>query len=245
MQTRDGTWVASCLPTTQLGTGTYARYTGACPGVGRTIPRGDVVALRGRPRDQDRHEAVLVAMPVLGLFHSFIMHQVLLGNYPMIGRWQMHRYLLRQSMTFFANEFAGRVATKVMQTSLAVRDTWLIVTDILVYVTIYFVTMVVMVGGFDAWLLVPFLGWMVLYAAASFYFVPRLAKVAQEQADAGYRTNARRTPEETIANGQRISRARQRELAFRMGVNLVMYALCLDYKADQVHVPALLERLGR
>ncbi len=38
---------------------------------------------------------------------------------------------------------------------------------------------------------------------------------------------------------------RQRELAFRMGVNLIMYALCLDYKADQVHVPALLERLDQ
>ena len=38
---------------------------------------------------------------------------------------------------------------------------------------------------------------------------------------------------------------RQREMAYRFGVNLVMYALTGNYKADQVHVPAILERLGQ
>ncbi len=52
----------------------------------------------------------------------------------MIARWQMHRYLLRQSMTFFANEFAGRVATKVMQTSLAMREIVMKIIDVFVYV---------------------------------------------------------------------------------------------------------------
>ncbi len=127
---------------------------------------------------------VLAASLVLVALQTMIKHQSLAGNFPMRLRWNFHRRMLGQSMAFYQDEFAGRVATKVMQTALAVRDTVLLVTDILVFVTIYFVTMVVMVGGFDAWLLVPFLGWMVLYAAASFYFVPRLAKVAQEQADA-------------------------------------------------------------
>ncbi len=127
---------------------------------------------------------VLAASLVLVALQTMIKHQSLAGNFPMRLRWNFHRRMLGQSMAFYQDEFAGRVATKVMQTALAVRDTVLLVTDILVFVTIYFVTMVIMVGGFDAWLLVPFLGWMVLYAAASFYFVPRLAKVAQEQADA-------------------------------------------------------------
>ena len=63
-------------------------------------------------------------------------------------------------MGFYQDEFAGRIATKVMQTALAVRDAWLTVADILVFITIYFVTMVAVVGSFDAWLLVPFLGWL-------------------------------------------------------------------------------------
>ncbi len=65
---------------------------------------------------------VLIALPVIGAIHSLTMHQVLAGNFPMIARWQMHRFLLRHSMSFFANEFAGRVATKVMQTSLSIRE---------------------------------------------------------------------------------------------------------------------------
>ena len=56
----------------------------------------------------------------------------------MIARWQMHRYLLFQSMSFFTNEFAGRVATKVMQTSLAIRESVMKMLDVFVYVTVYF-----------------------------------------------------------------------------------------------------------
>ena len=90
---------------------------------------------------------ILIGLPGLVALDSFIMHQVLLGNYPMIARWQMHRYLLRQSMTFFANEFAGRVATKVMQTSLAVRETVMKILDVFVYVVSYFTTMLVVVAA--------------------------------------------------------------------------------------------------
>ena len=78
-------------------------------------------------------------------------------------RWNFHRLMLGQSMSFYQDEFAGRVATKVMQTALAVRDTWFTVADILVFTVIYFVTMVAVVGHFDFWLLLPFLGWMSLY----------------------------------------------------------------------------------
>ena len=60
-------------------------------------------------------------------------------------------------MGFYQDEFAGRIATKVMQTALAVRDVWMILGELLVFVVIYFATMMAVVGGFDAWLLVPFL----------------------------------------------------------------------------------------
>ncbi len=126
---------------------------------------------------------VLIIMPLLIFFQSTIIHQVLLGNYPMIGRWQMHRYLLRQSMTFFANEFAGRVATKVMQTSLAVRETVIKVLDVFVYVASYFISMLVIVGTSDWRLVFPLIAWIVFYFAIVAFFVPRLRKTASQQAD--------------------------------------------------------------
>jgi ATP-binding cassette subfamily B multidrug efflux pump len=127
---------------------------------------------------------ILLASPIAIAFQTMIKHQVLSSNFPMRLRWNFHRMMLGQSMSFYQDEFAGRVAAKVMQTALAVRDTWLILADILVFVVIYFATMTIVAASFDTWLLVPFVSWLLLYAVALRYFVPRLGRVAKAQADA-------------------------------------------------------------
>ena len=106
---------------------------------------------------------LLVALPLATLLRSLIVHQTLLGNYPMIARWQMHRYLLKQSVAFFADEFAGRVATRVMQTSLAVREVMMNIANVMGYITVYFVSVVVMVAQPDVRLALPLLGWLAFY----------------------------------------------------------------------------------
>ncbi len=128
--------------------------------------------------------AVLLVSVVLAGLQALFKYQGVYGNFPMRMRWLFHRLMLEQSLTFYGDEFAGRIATKVMQTALAVRDTWLILADILVYVIIYFVTMVAIVGSFSWLLMLPFLGWLAAYALTLWVFVPRLGKVAQVQADA-------------------------------------------------------------
>ena len=111
---------------------------------------------------------------------STIKQQALFGNFPMLLRWNFHRLMLGQSMGFYQDEFAGRIATKVMQTALAVRDTWLIVAELLVFVVIYFVDAARGAGRLRrAGSLVPFLGWLALYVVALRFFVPRLGRVAQ------------------------------------------------------------------
>jgi ATP-binding cassette, subfamily B, multidrug efflux pump len=127
---------------------------------------------------------VLVALPLAVLVQALIVHQTLLGNYPMVARWQMHRYLLRQSVTFFADEFAGRVATKVMQTSLAVRETVMKLLDVFVYVAVYFISMIVMVAAADLRLALPLVVWIAIYIGLIVRFVPRLKSLSQAQADA-------------------------------------------------------------
>ena len=122
---------------------------------------------------------LLLLSPILTAIQTLIKHQILAGNFPMRLRWNFHRLMLSQSMSFYQDEFAGRVAAKVMQTALAVRDLWFIVADILV-----FVTMVAVVGHFNSTVMLPFLVWVVSYIASLSYFVPRLAKVSQHQADA-------------------------------------------------------------
>jgi ATP-binding cassette subfamily B multidrug efflux pump len=127
--------------------------------------------------------ALVASIAVVGVW-CLIKYQAIASNFPMRLRWNFHRLMLDQSMAFYQDEFAGRISTKVMQTALAVRDTVMIVCDILVFVVIYFVTMVLVAGGFDWLLLVPFSGWLVLYVLALKAFVPRLGRVAQLQADA-------------------------------------------------------------
>ncbi|NDY93718.1 ABC transporter ATP-binding protein [Ideonella livida] len=127
---------------------------------------------------------VLLASTLAVALQTLFKHQSLAGNFPMRLRWNFHRLMLGQSMAFYQDEFAGRVATKVMQTALAVRDVWMTLCDILVFIIIYFVTLLAVVGGFDLWLVLPLAGWLGLYLLAMRFFVPRLARVAQNQADA-------------------------------------------------------------
>ncbi|CAG1006137.1 Putative multidrug export ATP-binding/permease protein [Burkholderiales bacterium] len=160
---------------------------------------------------------VLAGSVALVALQSAIKQQAIAGNFPMLLRWNFHRLMLGQSMGFYQDEFAGRISTKVMQTALAVRDTWMIVAELLVFVIIYFATMLAVLGGFDAWLLAPFLGWLALYVAALTYFVPRLGRIAREQADARSLMTGRMTDAyANIATVKLFSHAR-REAAFAKG----------------------------
>ncbi|WP_372873406.1 ABC transporter ATP-binding protein [Shewanella sp.] len=127
---------------------------------------------------------VLVAIPVLVLLHALIAYQSLLGNYPMSIRWLAHRYLLKQSIGFYQNEFAGRIATKVMQSALAVRETVMKLLDVAVYILVYFTSMLVIIASSDWRLMIPMLVWLGIYIGLQIYFIPRLKRVSTEQADA-------------------------------------------------------------
>ena len=127
---------------------------------------------------------VLVALPLTVLVQSLLIHQTMLGNYPMVIRWQAHRYLLGHSVGFFHDEFAGRIATKVMQTALAVRETVMKLLNILVYITVYFGSMVFLVGNLDKRLMLPLLVWLLAYVALLRFFLPRLSAIASRQAHA-------------------------------------------------------------
>ncbi|KXI26855.1 ABC transporter ATP-binding protein [Paraglaciecola hydrolytica] len=127
---------------------------------------------------------ILLILPCLVIFQSLLTHQALLGNFPMRIRWQAHRYVIGQSLSFFQNEFAGRVATKVMQTSLAVRETVMKTLDIFVYVSVYFVSIMVLVISADWRLSAPLFVWFIIYIFILKLLVPKLKKVSQQQADA-------------------------------------------------------------
>jgi len=127
---------------------------------------------------------VLVALPGLVMLESMITHQAIMGNYPMRIRWLAHKYLLKQSLSFYQDEFAGRVATKVLQTALSVRETVTKVLNLAVYICVYFVSVVVLVFSTNWRLAMPLLVWLIIYVIILRVMLPRLKRVSQKQADA-------------------------------------------------------------
>ena len=126
---------------------------------------------------------ILIVIPILASLHSLVVHQTLMGNFPMAVRWIAHRYLLNQSYGFFQNEFSGRIATKVMQTALAVRESVMKLLDVILFVTVYVITMLVLVASADLRLCLPLLLWLVLYIGLQLIFVPKLKNISQIQAN--------------------------------------------------------------
>ena len=127
---------------------------------------------------------ILIIWPLLHWVDSMVENQGLLGNFAMQIRWRAHRYLLRQSNDFFANDFSGRIATKVMQTALSVRDSVVSVNGLMVYVGVYFSSSAVIFMSNDWRLVIPLLVWFCAYIAVMRSFLPALKQVSTEQSDA-------------------------------------------------------------
>ena len=127
---------------------------------------------------------VLLANIFFASMQTIIRHQILFSSFPMRLRWRFHNLLLRQGLEFFHNDFAGRLSAKVMQTSLAVREFWVILGDMLTYVLIYFITISVVLAQVSPILLAPLILWLLLFIASACFFIPRLGRISKEQADA-------------------------------------------------------------
>ncbi len=162
---------------------------------------------------------VLVVLPGLMALNSMVVHQGLLGNFPMVVRWQAHRHLLGQSAQFFADEFAGRIATKLMQTALSVRESVMKVCDLLVYVTSFFVGTLVVAASADWRLMLPLVAWLVGYLTILTVFIPRLSRISERQADARSLMTGRIVDTYTnIATVKLFSHARREEGYARTGM---------------------------
>ena len=128
--------------------------------------------------------AMVAFFAVWTFFASNVRLQTLQGVFPMRLRWNFHRLMLGQSLGFYQDEFAGCVSAKVMQTALALRDVVMTVADMVVYVLVYFITSGVILSSFDAWLIVPFICWMIGFAMIMRFLIPKLGRTAARQADA-------------------------------------------------------------
>lgn len=115
---------------------------------------------------------VLLVRPVAQLSSRAIINLALAPGITNATRWQNHRYVLRQSMTFFQNDFSGRIAQKVMQTGHAVRETVVNILDGAWTLVIYLVGILMFFADINSYLLIPMLLWSLAYVAVVVFMVP-------------------------------------------------------------------------
>ncbi len=157
---------------------------------------------------------ILFASVALVGFHTFVKHQTLSINFPLRLRWNFHRMMLGQSLSFYSDEFAGRITTKVMQTALAVREMLFTIIEVVIAIGVYFITIMALAGSFDRRLILPLAAWLFLYGLSCLYFVPRLARIGKQQADARAMMTGRITDAYTNISTVKLFSHTQREAGF-------------------------------
>lgn len=126
---------------------------------------------------------VLIARPALQLADIAVRHNALLPGATSLIRWQSHWHVVRQSWPFFQNDFAGRIANRVMQTANSLRESVMSAIRAVWYIAVYGLTTLVLMLMADPRLALPTLLWLVGYAGFLRYFVPRLRELSRESSE--------------------------------------------------------------
>ena len=126
----------------------------------------------------------LIIRPVFFGLHDLLVHQTLSPSMTSMIRWQNHSYVLKQSLNFFQNDFAGRIAQRIMQTGNSLRDSAVQAVDALWHVLIYAISSLVLFAEADWRLMIPLLTWILCYVGALYYFVPRVKERSVVSSDA-------------------------------------------------------------
>lgn len=126
----------------------------------------------------------LILRPVFFGLHDLLVHQTISPSMTSMIRWQNHNYVLRQSLNFFQNDFAGRIAQRIMQTGNSLRDSAVQSVDAIWHVLIYAVSALVLFAEADWRLMIPLIIWIVCYIICLYYFVPRVKARSVESSEA-------------------------------------------------------------
>ena len=127
---------------------------------------------------------VVFARPVTSFIHQLLIDQALAPSFTNLVRWQTHRYVMRQSVGFFADDFAGRIASKIVQTGPALRESVVQVCEAIWFVTVYATSAMVLFAGLDWRLVVPVALWIAFFTGVLIYFVPRIRDLSTEVSEA-------------------------------------------------------------
>ena len=127
---------------------------------------------------------LVVLRPAVFAIQHLLMNQAIAANVSNRIRWQNHWHVVRQSWAFFQNDFAGRIATRVMQTGPAIRESLVSLLTAVWFILIYGTSSLILLASADRWLAVPVLAWFAGYVVLLRYFVPRMRDTSKTMSEA-------------------------------------------------------------
>jgi ATP-binding cassette subfamily B multidrug efflux pump len=127
---------------------------------------------------------VLILRPLFQLLDVAILNNAILPNFGTLIRWRAHRQVLRQSVGWFENDFAGRIANRIMQTPPAAGEAVFQVFDAVTFSLAYFVGAAILLSQADPLLTIPLIGWLVLYALLVRWTMRRVGPASKAASDA-------------------------------------------------------------
>ena len=126
----------------------------------------------------------LIVRPLAIGTHDLLVNQAIVPSLTNRIRWQNHRYVIRQSLGFFQNDYAGRIANRIMQTGGALRESAVQIVDAIWYVTIYTGSAIVLFAQADVWLAAPLFAWVFAYVGLLWIFIPRIKQRSWKASEA-------------------------------------------------------------
>ena len=127
---------------------------------------------------------VLLARPLAIAAQNLVSNAGIVANVTNLVRWQSHRYVVRQSWPFFQNDFAGRIAARVMETGPAVRQSAVACITAVWGILVYGVSALALLGSVDGWLALPIGCWFLAYAVLLRTLVPRIRHRSKRNSEA-------------------------------------------------------------
>ena len=117
---------------------------------------------------------ILVLRPASQLAQNLLTNQAIAANVTNLIRWQSHWHVVRQSWSFFQDDFAGRIANRVMQTGPSLRESLVLTINSVWYILVYGTAAIALLATVDPRLAAPILIWIVAYLSLLRGFVPRM-----------------------------------------------------------------------
>ncbi len=134
---------------------------------------------------------ILLIRPAIQMLDVLLLNNAILPNFGTLVRWRAHSQVMRQSVGWFENDFAGRIANRIMQTPMSAGEAIFQVFDAITFALAYLVGAAVLLWGADVRLVIPLVGWLVLYGLLVRWTMKRVAPASKAASDARSKVTGR------------------------------------------------------